>query len=560
MRLSITILAMSMAAFGQVRPPAAVVKAGADFDKVDAAPVPILANTMACVQSNAAAAAAVRADERYLYQYREGYCELFGAILNGASEGFRAAANDFNEAIVEWPVKRYPAGPPAGLRGLAAIARLEQGRAADAYPEIARDLTAVASDTNCAATPVMSQPFCASVIDTAKAWLGWLAYRRFDFTRAAQQFQSLGGNPWNLWISGRMAQDQKRLPEAAGLYQKALDAWTAAQKSANPDVLTLLGPRLESSAVYFQLGLVDYSLQRYDIAITHFDASLKESPRNSYAIFLRARSREALKLYGPALDDYALAIQTARATNDSSWAIGQAHFQRGLLLYRAKDFGRAEAEFGSAGGARITEVLPADLAAWRAMAAVAGGGCKTVDTLDAAAKSASDQFPKAEAETLAFNCRLKLATGLDQLLALEKQYAGQLDPARVLELRNQIAATYADQGVAAEDRKDSYAAVIAYRHALEWNPVNAKARFNLGAIYIEKKDYALAEAEYRALVNADARDYEAQYWLAQSILAQRPPQPRVAAACEFLRRSMAIDDAQRKAEFAKAFAAAKCTN
>src|SRR5205807_5640395 len=101
---------------------------------------------------------------------------------------------------------------------------------ADTYPDMTRELTAITSDTNCAATPVMSQPFCVSLVDTAKAWLGWLAYRRFDFSRAVQQFQSLTGSPWNLWISGRVAQDQKRLPEAAGLYQKALDAWTAAQK------------------------------------------------------------------------------------------------------------------------------------------------------------------------------------------------------------------------------------------------------------------------------------------------------------------------------------------
>jgi len=29
--------------------------------------------------------------------------------------------------------------------------------------------------------------------------------------------------------------------------------------------------------------------------------------------------------------------------------------------------------------------------------------------------------------------------------------------------------------------------VIFYRKAIEWNPHNSKARFNLGAIYIEDK-------------------------------------------------------------------------
>lgn len=536
------------------------VKAELDFDKVDAAPVPKLADLMGCVQSNAAAVASARPDERYLYQYRKGYCELFAATINGASDGFRAAVTDFTEAIAVWPVKKYPLGPPAGLRALVAIARLEHGRAADAYPDMTRDLTAIAADSNCAPTAVMSRPFCTSLLDTVHAWLGWLSYRRFDFARAMQQFQPLTASPWNLWISGRVAQDQKRLPDAAGLYQKALDAWTAAQKSPSPDVLTLLGPRLDGAAIYYQLGLVDYALQRYDVAITHFDATLKESPRNSYAIFLRGRSKEALKLFGPALDDYALAVQTARATDDSSWAIGQAHFQRGMLLYRARDFGRAEAEFSSAAGARITEVKAADVTAWRAIAAVSAGNCKSADALDSGAKAASDEFPKAEAETLAYSCRLAQASNLDEYLALEKQYSGRLDPARMTELRNQIANAYADLGVAAEDRKDSYSAVTAYRHALEWNPANAKARFNLGAVYIEDKRYNLAEAEYRALVDADAADHEAQYWLAQSILAQRPPQPRVAAACEFLRRSMGIGDPQKKAQFVKAYAAAKCSN
>ena len=63
-----------------------------------------------------------------------------------------------------------------------------------------------------------------------------------------------------------------------------------------------------------------------------------------------------------------------------------------------------------------------------------------------------------------------------------------------------------------------------------------------------------------AVSDADASDYEAKYWLAQSILAQRPPQPRVAAACEFLRRAMEILDPEKKAEFKKAYTAANCSN
>ena len=138
--------------------------------------------------------------------------------------------------------------------------------------------------------------------------------------------------------------------------------------------------------------------------------------------------------------------------------------------------------------------------------------------------------------------------------------AGRLDASKQRALRDKIASEYANQGVAAEDRKDPYSAVIAYRKAIEWNPNSAKARFNLGAIYIDDKRYELAEKEYRALVQADAGDYEAHYWLGQSILAQRPPPERVAEACGLLQRSLAVNDPEKKAAFAKAIAAAKCPN
>jgi len=90
------------------------------------------------------------------------------------------------------------------------------------------------------------------------------------------------------------------------------------------------------------------------------------------------------------------------------------------------------------------------------------------------------------------------------------------------------------------------------------NPNNAKARFNLGAIYIEDKRYNLAEEQYRALTQADAGDHEAHYWLAQSILAQHPSPERANEACGLLHLSLAINDPEKKAQFAKALTAAKC--
>jgi len=550
----------AMAAFGQSRPSPIVTKAGADFDKVDAAPIPNIQDAMSCVQSNAAAVAAVRPDERYLYQFRKGYCELFGAVLTGTSDGFRAAASDFTDAVFSWPLKTVP-GPPSALAALISIAHLEQGRMVDAYPDLTREMESILAVSGCPATPIMSPAFCSDLLVTAKVWLGWLAYRKSDYPKAAQYFSASATSPWNSWIAGRIAQQEKRPTEAAEFYRKALDGWAANEKDPNPNVVTLLGPKPDSIAGYYELGVMDFEAGRFAAAIPRFDAVIKAAPKNSYAIFLRARSKDGLQQYTAAIDDYALAVQTARTYEDSSWNIGQAYYHRGLLLYREKDFARAESEFGNAITAAAKEIPVGDLNAWRTMAQVSGSDCGgPLDALESNALASSDQFPKAEAAALVIDCRLKKAMSLEDFLAHETRYAGVLQASKLRDLRNTIAAAYADQGVAAEDRKDPAAAIAAYRHSIEYNPVSPKAHFNLGAIYIEGKSYDLAEAEYRALVAADANDFEAQYWLGQSILAQRPAPERVAEACGFLRRAVAVADPQRKAQYTKALTAAKCQN
>jgi TolA-binding protein len=546
---------------GHAQPLSLRVKAKADFDKVDAAPIPDIASTQACVQSNAAALPATRAEERYLLYYRKGYCELFGAVINGASESFQAAARDFTETTVNWP-KKATTAPPGGLRALISIAHLEQGRLADSYPDLARELGAIVEESGCLTTPLMARAFCTALIDTARTWLGWLAYNKNDFAEAARVLEPLTHgkpvSPWAMWIQGRLAQQQNNVDEAVALYEKALAAWIVSAESPAPDVVTLLGPKLDTGAVHYQLGLADYSRQKYDSAILHFDAGLKARPKNSYAIFLRARSKEALHLNAVAADDYALATQTARAENDTSWNVGQAHYSRGLLLYQAKDYPGAEGEFSLALGGRLGDIGKPDANAWKIMSAVAGNGCKSSDALDAAIETASDKFPKSQADALVFDCRMKQTTTLDQYMDLAKLYEKRLDETKLRELKTLIANAYAAQGVAAEDGKDPYSAVAAYRKAVEWDPGNSKARFNLGAIYIEDKRYELAEAEYRALVEADGSDYEAHYWLAQSILAQRPAPERVAAACGLLQKALSISDSEKKAQFLKAMAAAKC--
>jgi tetratricopeptide (TPR) repeat protein len=560
---AILVLALAVTGLAPGQSPAlSAAKAKADFEKVDSEPIPTIVSTLACVQSNAAALPLVRPDERYLVYYRKGYCELFGALPTGASETFQAAARDFADVIANWP-KKATTPPPGGLRALISIAHLEQGRMADSYPDMERDLGAVVAQPACAPTPIMAVKFCDALVDTARTWLGWLSYQKNDFAEAARAFEPFAQtnppNPWALWISGRQAQQQNHIDEATALLEKTLAAWSAAEKSPNPDVVTLLGPKLDAASIEYQLALADYSRQRYDSAINHLDGAIKGSPRNSYAIFLRARSKEGLHLNVAAMEDYALAAQTARSSSDAIWNVGQANYYRGLLLYQAKDYTRAEAEFSNALGGRLGDIPAADVTAWRNLAGVAARGCgSSLDQLESAAKAASSQFPKDQANALVFDCHMKQATTLDQYVALEKAYASRLDPATLKGLRARIANEYADQGVAAEDRKDPYSAVIAYRQAIEWNPASSKAHFNLGAIYIEDKRYNLAEVEFRELVQADSNDYEAHYWLAESILAQHPEPERAAAACALLNRAVLIQDPQKKVEFTNALAAAKC--
>jgi len=148
--ISIVVIALALVAgvaLGQKPSPAIASKARLDFEKVDAEPIPAIDDTMSCVQSNAAAVAVARVEERYLPYYRKGYCELFGALVTRDSDSFQAAAKDFTEAIANWPKKLVPR-PPAGLPALAARARLEQGRT-DAAPDTLRDLESIVKDPNC---------------------------------------------------------------------------------------------------------------------------------------------------------------------------------------------------------------------------------------------------------------------------------------------------------------------------------------------------------------------------------------------------------------------------
>src|SRR5215470_951024 len=111
-QILITALWLAGIAAAQNHGAAFAAKALSDFDRVDSEPIPALADAQACVQSSAAAIQAVKPEERYLYLYKKGYCELFAGLASGQSESFHAAAQDFTEANSNWP-KKAAVRPPA---------------------------------------------------------------------------------------------------------------------------------------------------------------------------------------------------------------------------------------------------------------------------------------------------------------------------------------------------------------------------------------------------------------------------------------------------------------
>jgi tetratricopeptide (TPR) repeat protein len=122
-------------------------------------------------------------------------------------------------------------------------------------------------------------------------------------------------------------------------------------------------------------------------------------------LFLRARAKDMSGQTDGAIADYSLAARTALA-KAQDLSSGDGHLYRGIMLYRRKDFARAEDEFSSALNFAIPAELRADAVAWRRMAAVAGGSCAGGrHYLEEALPQASPWFPADEARTLMAACQ-----------------------------------------------------------------------------------------------------------------------------------------------------------
>jgi Tfp pilus assembly protein PilF len=139
-------------------------------------------------------------------------------------------------------------------------------------------------------------------------------------------------------------------------------------------------------------------------ALTTFDASIKADSSNSRAYYLRALAEQRSGREDAATKDFDLASRAALAETGAD-AAARAHFYRGIVFYRRKEFQRAENEFASAMNSDVPSDWRADARAWRLLAAVAGGSCgASRESLSRAEGSASPYFPKQQADSAMAAC------------------------------------------------------------------------------------------------------------------------------------------------------------
>ena len=207
---------------------------------------------------------------------------------------------------------------------------------------------------------------------------------------------------WSQWVQGRRSFEAGGYPDAVANYTRAIEIWKSIWQA--PSLLRALGPRPNIPVAQADLGGAQLLAGDLAAAIRTLDISIKADPSHAHAIYLRARSRELSGQNDAALADYNLASRTAFAAAQDL-ASGEAHLYRGILLYRRKDFTRAENEFSSALNFEVTPSLRQDAAAWRHLSAVAGGSCAAArEFLDGSLARVTPFFPKQEARSLAAAC------------------------------------------------------------------------------------------------------------------------------------------------------------
>jgi tetratricopeptide (TPR) repeat protein len=387
---------------------ALALKAQADFDRLEMAASPNLREASGCVQSQAALIPVATPEELPLAHFRKGYCALMAASINNHPADFAPAAADLDKAIELWPMRasrgNSVAPPPvsAGLRVVGAIARLRAG-AGESAEQRAHDELARALESRVCPASLMPPEFCENLLSVGQRWVGWLALKQGRLEEAARVFAGSRNTGWLDYVDALNSFRSRNFPAAAAAYKRAISAWeTEAAQSLS--AAERLSPAPDLASARTELGGAQLLAGDLAGSIATLNDAVRAAPGSPRPLYLRARAKELAGQGDAALTDYNLASRAAFA-NAQDLASGEAHWYRGILLYRRNDFARAEDEFSTALNSGIPSDLRQDAAAWRHLAAVAAGACVASRApLEAALAEVSPFFPKEEARRAMSNC------------------------------------------------------------------------------------------------------------------------------------------------------------
>ena len=547
------LVAFACLAIAAAKDKPADVAARTAFEKVEAsAGIPVAADVEACAAAQKEAEKSGPRTDRDLFKARGAYCSFLKALLSRDRAAILKAADDLDDAR---DGGKNSAGPL--LRAAIDLAKLKASGETAPDASAGRDLRAMLPTVNCMNIWFVGTRTCNSLSNAANLWIGYLALREDQLNAAQEAFQRVEGTPWRPWLAGVMRLEAGQWRDASYALSEASNTWAAREKARLVPFAEWLGPQPDRGEIDARLGYTLFMSGDLQGAQARLDAAIAARPADAFSRLLRARVEENTGLEQAGLADLEEAAKSAAPAN--------APFYRAVLLERQRKFAESAKEFAAVLASTSEFSINAgytraDVIAWKALADAAGGACGAPPgELDAAAANASPLFPRKDLEAASLECKLRAASTLANLAALEpalrERYAA---PGAPEQPRQRIAAAYVRLGVAAEERKDMYSAAAAYRRALEWWPRDTKARFNLASIYFGDAKYDQAEQEYRLLLSADPFDHEAQYWLAESILAAHPDERRTAEACVMLAQSVQAPDAAKAAQFRASLVNSAC--
>ncbi len=368
--------------------------ARADFERVVTESAPNLASSTTCLESQAMLLSVATPEETPIIVFQKAYCALARAIVTNDRPALSHAAESFDDAIADSQAsaskQKSPVTVSSTWRVLAAVARLVAGAPLDSQEQ---SLTGAVDASDCQ-TNVAGAEFCRAVHELGSAWLGRMALEKGNRSEAARRFAVANSAAWTKWVAGAEAFRLANYSEAASDDAYAVQAWRRVQQDP---MLQRLYPRPESSAMLTEWAGAELASGNDAGALPILEDALKADPSNPRALFLRGLTKERSGRGDP-LEDYDRAGRAAFAKEGSDAGIAEAHFYRGVLLYRRKEFVRAENEFSSALNADEATPWHADARAWRGLAAVAGGSCgASREYLQRSLSSVSPYFPKQEA-------------------------------------------------------------------------------------------------------------------------------------------------------------------